>query len=70
MDLSVFTQKYVICTNLHSIHRHGSKIFGIVFVPAQSMEGVVLWVLIDYGGVLKYGLKYFYAEICNMYKPP
>ena len=53
MDFSVFIKKYVKCTNLHSVHRHGSEIVWILLVPAQPQEGVVLWVFVDDGGVLQ-----------------
>ena len=52
MDFSVFTKKYVKCTNLHRVHRHGSKIVWILFVPAQSEEGVVLLLFLNDGRVL------------------
>ena len=38
-------------TYLHGIHRHSSQIVRVLFVPAQSQKGVMLWVFIDNGGM-------------------
>ena len=40
-------------TYLHGIHRHSSQIVGVLFVPAQSQQGVMLGVFIDNGGMFK-----------------
>lgn len=39
--------------HLHPIHSHGSQVVGVLLVPAQSEQRVVLGILIDDGAVLK-----------------
>ena len=38
---------------LHGIHSHGSQIVGVLLVPCQSQQWMMLWVLIDDGRVFK-----------------
>ena len=40
-------------SDLESVHGHGGKVVGVLLVPAQPQQGVVLWVLIDDCGVLQ-----------------
>lgn len=40
-------------TDLHAIHRHRGQVVGVLFVPAEAEEWVVLRVLIDDGAVLE-----------------
>lgn len=38
---------------LHAIHGHGGQVVGVLFVPAEAEQRVVLWVLVDDGAVLQ-----------------
>lgn len=38
---------------LHTIHGHCSKIVGILLIPAETQQWMVLWVLINDGAVLQ-----------------
>lgn len=38
---------------LHSIHGHGGQVVGVLLVPAEAKQGVVLWVFINDGAVFQ-----------------
>lgn len=38
--------------DLHAVHCHGGQVVGILFVPAEAQQWVVLRVLVDDGAVL------------------
>lgn len=38
---------------LHAIHGHRGKIVGILLIPAQTQQWVVLWVFINYGAMFQ-----------------
>lgn len=40
-------------THLHAVHGHRGQVVGVLFVPAETEERVVLGVLVDDGAVLE-----------------
>jgi len=40
-----------------SVHRNGGKIIGILFVPGETQEWSVRWILVDDGTVLQMSAK-------------
>lgn len=51
--------------DLHSIHRHGSQVVWVLFVPAEAEQRVVLGVFVDDGAVLQVAqVKHAHRAVC------
>lgn len=52
--------------DLHAIHGHSGQVVGVLFVPAQAQQRVMLRVLIDDGAVLQVSqIKHAHRSICS-----